>query len=48
MKKLISILCVVFLLVAVDAFAQKTWKDMYLEDCTVQGTLKQFPSRLQP
>lgn len=41
MKKLISVLCAVFLLIAVDAFAQKTWKDMYLEDCTVQGTLKQ-------
>lgn len=46
MKKLISILCVVFLLVAVDAFAQKTWKDMYLEDCTVQGTLKQFSLKI--
>lgn len=37
MKKLISILCVVFLLVAVDAFAQKTWKSMILEDCTITG-----------
>ena len=46
MKKLTSILCVVFLLIAVDAFAQKTWKDMYLEDCTVQGTLKQFSLKI--
>jgi hypothetical protein len=46
MKKLTSILCVVFLLIAVDSFAQKTWKDMYLEDCTVQGTLKQFSLKI--